>query len=174
MDCSPPGSSVHRILQARILEWVAISFSRGPSRPRNWTQVSCMVGRFFTDWASREALSWVSFAAKSEVGWGKNFSLLVQLRQNTLLAHNCVSSYCCPCVPRDAFWLVGNAARTGSVLHGARHRWSQPRTGPARARSQSQNGQVVHVLLEVFRRGQCRRIWQADENLFVDLTFWFF
>ena len=40
MDCSPPGSSVHEILQARILEWVAVSFSRGSSRPRDQTQVS--------------------------------------------------------------------------------------------------------------------------------------
>ena len=39
MDCSPPGSSVHGILQARILQWVAISFSRGPSQPRNQTLV---------------------------------------------------------------------------------------------------------------------------------------
>ena len=42
MDCSPPGSSVHRILQARILEWVAISFSRGCSQPRDQTQVSAL------------------------------------------------------------------------------------------------------------------------------------
>ena len=41
MDCSPPGSSVHGILQARILEWVAISFSRGSSQPRDGTCVSC-------------------------------------------------------------------------------------------------------------------------------------
>ena len=54
MDCSPPGSSVHGILQARILEWVAIPFSRGPSRPRDWTQVSQTAGRFFTIWATRE------------------------------------------------------------------------------------------------------------------------
>ena len=56
MDCSPPGSSVHGILQARILEWVAISFSRGSSRPRDWTQVSRIVGRCFNLWATREAL----------------------------------------------------------------------------------------------------------------------
>ena len=55
MDCSPPGSSVHGILQARILEWVAISFSRGSSQPRDRTQVSCIAGRFFTIWATREA-----------------------------------------------------------------------------------------------------------------------
>ena len=42
MDCSPLGSSVHGIFQARILEWVAISFSRGSSRPRDWTQVSAL------------------------------------------------------------------------------------------------------------------------------------
>ena len=47
-DCSPPGSSVHGIPQARILEWVAISFSRRSSQPRGQTQVSCITGRFFT------------------------------------------------------------------------------------------------------------------------------
>ena len=55
MDCSPPDSSVHEIFQARILEWVAISFSRGSSQPRDRTRVSCTAGRFFTDWATREA-----------------------------------------------------------------------------------------------------------------------
>ena len=44
----PPGSSVHGIFQVRILEWVAISFSRGSSQPRDWTWVSCLVGGFFT------------------------------------------------------------------------------------------------------------------------------
>ena len=48
VDCSLPGSSVHGILQARILEWVAISFSRGSSRPRDRTQVSRIAGRRFT------------------------------------------------------------------------------------------------------------------------------
>ena len=46
--CSPPGSSVHGILQARILEWVAISFSRRSSRPRDRAHISCIEGRFFT------------------------------------------------------------------------------------------------------------------------------
>ena len=48
VDCSLPGSSVHGILQARILEWVAMSFSKGSSRPRDRTQVSCIAGRCFT------------------------------------------------------------------------------------------------------------------------------
>ena len=56
MDCSLLGFSVHGIFQARVLEWVAISFSRGSSQTRDWTQVSCIVGRRFTLWATREAL----------------------------------------------------------------------------------------------------------------------
>ena len=56
MDCSPPGSSIHGILQARVLEWVAISFSRGSSRPRDQTRVSPIGGRCFTIWATREML----------------------------------------------------------------------------------------------------------------------
>ena len=48
MDCSLPGSSVRGIFQARVLKWIAISFSRKSSRPRDWTHVSCLTGRFFT------------------------------------------------------------------------------------------------------------------------------
>ena len=55
VDCSLPGSSVHGILQVRILEWVAIPFSRGSSPNRDRTQVSHIAGRFFTVWATREA-----------------------------------------------------------------------------------------------------------------------
>ena len=54
MDCSPPGSSVHEIFQSMILEWVAISFSRESSQPRDQTWVSCTEGRFFTNWTTRE------------------------------------------------------------------------------------------------------------------------
>ena len=52
MDCSLPGSSLHGILQARVLEWVAISFSRGSSQPRDWTRVSHIPGRCFNLWAT--------------------------------------------------------------------------------------------------------------------------
>ena len=71
MDWSPPGSSVHGILQARILEWVAIPFSRGSSWPRGQTWISCTAGRFFTIWAIREAhhalfiVSWVDSLEKT-------------------------------------------------------------------------------------------------------------
>ena len=54
MDYSPPGSSVHGISQARILEWVAMPFSRESSQPRDQTHISCTAGRFFTAWATRE------------------------------------------------------------------------------------------------------------------------
>ena len=55
MDWSLPGSSVHGISQARILEWITISFSRGSSQLMDQTQVSHIEGRFFTIWATREA-----------------------------------------------------------------------------------------------------------------------
>ena len=62
MDCSLPGSSVHGIFQARVLEWLAISFSRGSSRPKDWTGVSHIAGRRFTIWATRE--TWKIFKKK--------------------------------------------------------------------------------------------------------------
>ena len=55
MHCSPLGSSVHWILQTRILEWVAMPCSKGSSRPRDQTHISCIAGGFFTDWATGEA-----------------------------------------------------------------------------------------------------------------------
>ena len=53
--CDPIDYTIHGILQAGILEWVAVPFSRGSSQPRDPTQVSCIAGRFFTSWATREA-----------------------------------------------------------------------------------------------------------------------
>ena len=52
--CDPMDCTVHGILQARILEWVAFPFSRGSSQPRDQTQVSHIAGGFFTIWATRE------------------------------------------------------------------------------------------------------------------------
>ena len=59
MDCSPPGSSVHGISQARIWEWIANSFSRGSSLTRDWTCISCafcIAGWFFTHWATEKSI----------------------------------------------------------------------------------------------------------------------
>ena len=54
--CDPMDYTVHGILQARILQWVAFPFSGGSPQSRDWTQVSCIAGGFFTSWATREAL----------------------------------------------------------------------------------------------------------------------
>ena len=77
MDHSPPGSSVHGIFQARILEWVAIFFSGGSCQLRDQTRGSCIAGGFFTDWATREALK--------QHGRHSNGSLLLLLLRLLLL-----------------------------------------------------------------------------------------
>ena len=84
MDCSLLDSSVHGILQSRILEWIAIPFSRGFSRPWDWTWVSLIAVRFFTVWAIREYLykgpnivtvaSWSAYRfLKRQVSWSHLF-----------------------------------------------------------------------------------------------------
>ena len=129
MDCSPPASSVHGILQARILEWVAIPFSRGSSQPRikprspalqvdslpseppgkpkntrviayplssgcsqpmSQTGVSCIAGRFFTSWATKEALYIDGPGPKSSSGiircWAVALVALLPEQLNAYLA----------------------------------------------------------------------------------------
>ena len=68
MDCSLPGSFVHGILQARKLEWVVMPFSRGSSHPRDQIQVSHTVDRFFTIWATWEALIVKTYVWVSGIG----------------------------------------------------------------------------------------------------------
>ena len=92
MDCSLPGSSVHGILQARILEWVAISFSRGSSQARNRTQVCCIAGRFLPDRATKEALRttcYMSLFLRTVLEWvAISFSRgSSQTRDGTWLSH---------------------------------------------------------------------------------------
>ena len=84
MDCSPPGSSIYEIFQATILEWVPMSFSRGFSQPRDRIWVSCIAGRLFTVWATKEAhcrrallpskpriLAWVAYSFSGDLpDWG--------------------------------------------------------------------------------------------------------
>ena len=69
MDSSLSGFSVHMIFQARILEWVAISFSRRSSWPRDWTRVSHVVGRRFTVWATREVSRYVHIYANGIISF---------------------------------------------------------------------------------------------------------
>ena len=75
--CNPMDYTVHGILQARILQWVAFPFFRGSSQPRDQTQVSCIAGGFFTSWATREAdtkcadflLQWKTCYVISSLSW---------------------------------------------------------------------------------------------------------
>ena len=78
MDCNLPGSSVHGILQARILEGIAMPSSRGSALPRDRNQVSCIAGGFFTVWATREALNTVRWA---------QFSIYSRANDSWLLSH---------------------------------------------------------------------------------------
>ena len=64
--CDPIVYKVHGILQAIILEWVAFPFSRGSSQPRDWTQVSCIAGGFFTSWGTKEALVYTESVNKGK------------------------------------------------------------------------------------------------------------
>ena len=78
-DCSTPDSPVHGVLQARILEWVSIPFSRGSSQSRDvWIQVSCIAGRFFIAWATREAVKWED-ASKQNTKYHSNLSVITNL-----------------------------------------------------------------------------------------------
>ena len=75
MDCSPPGFSVHKVLQARILEFASISFARASFQPRYQTWISCFAGGFFTIWATREAtrtLEWVAYTFSRGFSWLRN------------------------------------------------------------------------------------------------------
>ena len=88
MDCSPPGSSVHGILQARILEWVAMPSSSRSSQPRDRTCISCIsciAGRFFTHWVSWEA----------EVNISAAHQILLILPSRHLLGLHLPTSYKC-------------------------------------------------------------------------------
>ena len=111
IDCSPPGSSVHGILQARILEWLAIPFSRGSSWLRNQTQVSCFVGTFFAVWATRHYLcvywrtknisislfyavkSWRMWFNIRILAWNVNFLLCLLLNSYRIKKHSLVACW---------------------------------------------------------------------------------
>ena len=78
MDCSPPGSSVHVILQARMLEWVAMPSSRVSSQRWDWTCVSWIAGRFFTSWVTKEYMEYMvlyKYILKRSPGLDKKLNL---------------------------------------------------------------------------------------------------
>ena len=102
IDCSPPVYSVHGILQARILEWVAIPFSMGTSQPRDETLVSCIAGRLFTIWATRDAHFNLKTEEKIIKFEGKSKKQL-SLEQITALASTCAEQSSYP--EKQLFWL---------------------------------------------------------------------
>ena len=83
MDWGPPGFSACEILQARILEWVAIPFSRGSSQPGDWTQVFCVAGRLFTVWTNRVTHdSQLKENVKFQVEVDKKWNIIIFLSQS--------------------------------------------------------------------------------------------
>ena len=91
MDCSLPGFSIHGILQARVLEWVAISFSRGSSLPRDRTQVSRIAGRHFNLWATRGYLEiFAEFILQT------HFDFLYKFDIRKVLSHSVMSNFLWP------------------------------------------------------------------------------
>ena len=86
--CNPtvgslPGSSVHGILQARILEWAAVPFSRRYSQPRDQTQISYIVSEFFTVWANMEALKRLKLSQINSKNVTKNLTKSLESKQCT-------------------------------------------------------------------------------------------
>ena len=89
IDGSPPGSSIPGILQERTLEWVTIPSSRGSSWPRDWTQVSCIAGRFVPIWAIREALN--VYNSSVWMAWSLSLHSSVHLFSPPIVAYQKVS-----------------------------------------------------------------------------------
>ena len=133
-DCSWPGFFVHGILQTRILEWVVISFTRGSSQPRDRTQVSCIAGRFFTSWATREAPAYeylidpAAFVEKTFAFSPLNFSAILVIYQRTTFMcfffwTLCLASYVFLC----QYYMV--------LIAKAIYYWYVPQGGPKYSRS---------------------------------------
>ena len=124
MDCSLPGSSIYGIFQARILEWVAISFSRRYSWPGDWTQVSRIVSGRFTVWATRERPSkeQVSFNCMAAVTICSDFGA----QKNKVCHFSTVSpSTCHEVMGPDAMILVFWMWALSQLFHSPLSLWSR-------------------------------------------------
>ena len=84
LNCSPSGSSLHGILQARILEWVAMPSSRESSQPRDWTRVSCIAGGFFTAEPLRK--SFILLSSTQLYGYTTNYFAIHLLMKNWVVS----------------------------------------------------------------------------------------
>ena len=128
MDCSLPGSSIHGIFQARILERVAISFSRGSSRPRDRTWASCIAGRHLTMWATREVVVRVRILTP---WWCESDVRTVE-----------------PAEFRFWIWIFSEAGKTGSSPLSWSALWSQGRKPAHFQPSRTQTATVLFTLLQ--------------------------
>ena len=110
VDYSLPGSSFHGVIQARILEWAAISFSRGSSWTRDRIWVSCIVGRFFTIWATKEALvGLVNAMVFPVVMYGCESWTINRLSAEELMLSNCGAG-------KDSWEVPWEAARSNQSI----------------------------------------------------------
>ena len=101
--------TVHGILQARILEWVAFPFSKESSQPRDWNQVSCIAGRFFTSWATRKSpriLQWVAYPFSSKSFQPRNWT------QVSCIGGRCFNLW----ATREALTMVGKLKDTAEYI----------------------------------------------------------
>ena len=116
--CDTMDYTVHGILQARILEWVAVPFSRGSSQPRGWTQVSRIAGGFFTSWATRPRFkSWIR-----KICWRRN-----RLPTPVFLGFPCGSAGKeSACNVGDLGW--GDSLEKGKATHSSILAWEMPWT----------------------------------------------
>ena len=152
MDCSLPGFSIHGILQARILEWVTISFSRGSSQPRDRTRVSHIGGRCFNLWATRELLPYhvviVGTHLRSSGNWA---SLLAQLVKNP------------PAMQETLVWSLGweDPLEKGKATHSSILAWRIPWTYSPWVHKESDMTEwlSLHFHLRIFMLVTTLKLW---------------
>ena len=113
---SRPGSSVHGILQARILEWVAIPFSSGSSQTRDRTQISHIASRFFTIWATREAQSFLKQFFFFFFYFRLHFQIVMGLWKNFEDIPDSSAGKESTCNARDPSWIPGSGRPAGEGI----------------------------------------------------------
>ena len=117
-----PGSSVHGILQAKIVEWIAYPFSRGSSQPRDRTQVSCIAGGFFTVWTTREASLYIYIYTQTHTHTyiyrvGISFTWIwlrsVYLSEKAMAPHSSTRAWKIPWTEEPGGWQSMGSLRVG-------------------------------------------------------------
>ena len=135
MDCSQPGSSVHGIFEARILEWVSMPFSRRSPWPRGQTQVSSIAGKFYTVWATREvqfsSILWQCYKVTDE-----NTTFIIPVIHNCFIDpksfRHCRKSTECP-------WNAQLAFKIYLTNWWGKHRLWDPSWSPRREKTQGED-----------------------------------